>query len=262
LTDHAPYIVEVNTDDMAEKRSTVLFKRLYYRYSRSLLLKHSSGMVFMTQELQQHPNFSKFQKPSVVIANGIDMTAYNDTKHSVSHPLRCVFIGTPHQPWHGADKLIQLATACPEYCFDVIGIVKDEFSTQTLPENLFLHGFLSQQKSSAIIQSCTVGIGTLSLYKKNMNEACPLKTRHYLALGLPVILGYQDTDLMSEPHEFVLQLPNTPANIEENIATIKTFIKTMAQYDSNVIINFAKSNLDLRHKEKRRLSFFKSFIHE
>jgi len=44
-----------------------------------------------------------------------------------------------------------------------------------------------------LMGAADVGVGALALERKNMREAQPIKTRHYLGSGLPVIIGYQDT---------------------------------------------------------------------
>ncbi len=262
LNKQARYIVEINTDDIKEQRSTSFFKFIYCQLTRNFLLKNANGFICVTNELKDNTHFAKFNKKSIVIANGINVNAYDNAKRHISYPLRCVFIGTSGQAWHGVEKIIMLATHLKEYCFDIIGIEKEEFDTLNLPNNIYMYGFLPLQESKKIVQNAVVGMSTLSLYQKGMSEASSLKTRQYLAQGLPVIIGYDDTDLMKHQLDFVLHLVNTPTNIEENIVAIRTFIEAMSYYDSNTVIDFAKTNLDLYNKEKRRLSFFKSIINE
>jgi hypothetical protein len=45
-----------------------------------------------------------------------------------------------------------------------------------------------------------------------MSEASPLKSREYLALGLPVIGAYEDTDIPPDDPVY-LQLPNRPGAV-------------------------------------------------
>jgi hypothetical protein len=257
----APYILEINTDDLSEAASSSVVKQLYCRLTRALLLQESSGMVYVTQELHHNQNFKQFNKPSTIIANGIATSDYQGFQRQISYPLRCVFIGTAQLPWHGVDKIILLAHHFLEYHFDIIGMQAKELKHLKLSKNITFYGALSLQESKQIIQKAVVGIGTLSLYEKQMDEASPLKTRQYLAQGLPVIIGYEDTDLLQHRPDFVLQLPNTPKNIETNLDPIKNFIEAMAHYDSLTISRFAQEHLDVLLKEQRRLSFFKSVLH-
>jgi hypothetical protein len=57
-----------------------------------------------------------------------------------------------------------------------------------------------------------------------MDEASPLKVRRYLEFGLPVILGYTDTDLAGVSDWWVLRLPNTPANVVDSLEEIRAFV--------------------------------------
>ncbi|WP_198264123.1 hypothetical protein [sulfur-oxidizing endosymbiont of Gigantopelta aegis] len=68
-----------------------------------------------------------------------------------------------------------------------------------------------------------IAIGTLSLHKKNMKEASALKVREYVAYGLPVILGYIDSDL--DGCDFILNVGNYERNIHDNLKKIKEFIR-------------------------------------
>ncbi|MFN3692462.1 MAG: hypothetical protein ACK4R7_06185, partial [Fervidobacterium sp.] len=76
-----------------------------------------------------------------------------------------------------------------------------------------VYGMLFLDKYTPIMQQADIGISTLAPYRKKMNEASPFKVREYSALGLPVIIGYKDTDL-PDGAPFILQIPNTEDNIE------------------------------------------------
>ena len=70
------------------------------------------------------------------------------------------------------------------------------------------------------MSAADVAIGTLSLHTKQMEEACPLKVREYLAWGLPVIIGYKDTEFPAPDTAFLLQLPNNPTNVHDHLDQI------------------------------------------
>jgi hypothetical protein len=52
------------------------------------------------------------------------------------------------------------------------------------------------KKDAAFIRRKTaeawVGLSSFALHRQNMRQACTLKVREYLRLGLPVYAGYQD----------------------------------------------------------------------
>lgn len=261
LQKHAPYVLEINGDDLEELRFASVAKRLYHVLTRKRILLFAEGGVCVTHELQRLPSISRYLKRSIVIANGIDTQAYADTRRQPVHPLRCVFIGTPNQPWHGVDKLIVLARMLKQLHFDIIGFEASAFADELLPPNMTFYGLLPLQQSKRIIQNAVVGFGALAYHRKHMQEACVLKTRQYMAQGLPVIVGYDDTDLMGYQLEFVLQLPNTEQNVAENAEKIRNFITAMEQYDSNAVLQFAQKHLDVAAKEAEKLLFFRSILH-
>jgi len=131
-----------------------------------------------------------------------------------------VFILSDNEPWHGVDKIYTLTRNFPEWKFDLIGKVK---INDQISDNVTLHGILSQTEYSRILAQADVGMVTLSLYIRNMEEACLLKIREYLSYGLPCIIGYKDTDFPNRAL-FILRLPNTPDNVQNYFSEIENFV--------------------------------------
>lgn len=246
---HHPQIVEINTDDMSEYKLSSKLLYLYNKFFRNYFLKSVDGFVCVSYELQN--KFNYLGKPSIVIGNGINTDRY--LFESLPNNIRpsLVFIGSPNQKWHGVDKIIFLAEKLKEFDFHIIGMDGEN------RENLFSHGYLSTEEAKHFVKNQDVGVGTLSLYEKKMSEASPLKTRQYFSHGLPVIYAFDDTDISGE-EPFVLKLPNTKANIEENIEKIRDFV--LSVYHDNQLRqrarSFAEDKLDVSVKENQRLEFF------
>lgn len=89
-----------------------------------------------------------------------------------------------------------------------------------------------------------------------MAEGSPLKSRQYLAYGLPVILGHTDPDL--HEGEYILQLENCEDNVEKDIARIRSFVYSMTNANPIEVQETFRPRLDARLKEGRRLAFFES----
>ena len=92
-----------------------------------------------------------------------------------------------------------------------------------------------------------------------MIEGSSLKSRQYMAQGLPWIYAYDDTDLTGE-EEFTLKIPNSEDNVYKSIEDIKTFINKCFQNKSFRIKSreFARKHLDVSLKEANRIKFLKS----
>lgn len=249
-----PLILEINTDDLAEYCLTEGLRCWYNRFTRSLLLRGAAGLVFVTHELSSLPHFSQYRKPSSVIANGIALDDYTVLPAPKNNEPRLFFIGADRQPWHGVDKILRLAQLFPRWQFDIVGIPPGRF--QEVPLNVHIYGPLGRQAYEPLLAQADIAIGTLALHRKKVNEACPLKVREYLAYGLPIIIGYKDTDF---PHgaPFILELPNAEDNVENGVGVIAEFV---SEWKGRRVQREAISHLDLSSKECQRLAFFRKVL--
>lgn len=245
LSSVCPYIVEVNTDDEKEAQLFGVFKRFFYLNTRKFLLENSSGFVAVTDEIAS--KLKVYGKPTISIGNGIDSRDIIPRQATNNVRPQLVFVGSPGYDWHGIDKLPVMAKLFREFDFHVVG-----YSGYSKYKNLLYHGYLGREKLRDLYQGMDVGLGTLALYRKGMEEACPLKVREYIAFGLPVIIGYYDKDIDGE--DFVLNIGNTENNVEANVAEIRDFVFKMM----NVTVRSDK--VDSKNKEKSRVDFLK-FIH-
>lgn len=247
-----PTIIEVNTDDVYEGK--LRYSNFRYRYNmfmRKRLFQHAAGLVFVTEELSNRQHFKIFNKPKIVIGNGIELNCFPLTPPPRNQQPQLTFMGSEGMPWHGIDKIEVMAELLPMFNFNIIGTTG--ISNRS---NLKYHGFLTGDKYLSILAKTDIGIGTLALHRVRMNEATPLKVREYLAVGLPVIIGYHDTDL-SDNMEFILEIPNCERNVIKNIELIKNFVYDMHGFRvDREKIKF----LDYKFKENLRLEFFERIL--
>lgn len=264
LKKHAPYIVELNTNDVEEYK---LRKRIVYYYNlltRKYFLNQAAGFVSVSNEIINDINFSKFNKSSIVIGNGYKFQNIENKKiYSADKPLSFVFIGTPNQEWHGIDKIIYLAKKFPKYLFHIIGPTIQDIRDidNEISSNIKIYGYCNNLIIEKIILESHIGISTLALHRKKMNEASSLKSRQYLANGLPIIIGYEDTDLPKNC-EFILNIGNYENNIVDNIDKIEQFSINIKKFTQKYIIKESKLYLDQENKENKRLNFFEFILKE
>jgi glycosyltransferase involved in cell wall biosynthesis len=253
----APLIIEINTNDIFEHQLLGLVLNIYNRLTRGITLQAADGYVSITHELTNSPQFNRYHKPIQVISNGIDISTFQ-TQLAPDNPIpHLLFIGSPGMPWHGIEKLVELATDFPDLEIEIVGSSSIPGITQ-YPNNFHLHGFLEGENYLAMLRHCDVAIGTCSLYKKGMQEAAPLKIRDCAAAGLPLILPYTDTDFNDLEHETILKLPNNEGNIKTHGQTIHDFTYTMRgkRIPRDLIIH----RIDFHQKEIERLKFFTSIL--
>jgi hypothetical protein len=101
-----------------------------------------------------------------------------------------------------------------------------------------------------------VALGTLALHRNQMHEASPLKNSAYLAYGLPLIAAHTDTNFPNPP-PCILQLPNTPDNVETHLPAIRQFVERMRGVR---VPRDQVQHLDVRMKEQQRLAFFQRVV--
>ena len=254
-----PLVLEINSDDRSEYFTEHVTTGLYNRVYRHRLLNWADGLVFVTGELATSASFVGYTPKRTVIANGIHAENFPFVEDAGNSSPQLCFIGSPGQPWHGLDKLLPLAAGLPECTLHIVGPSESEcFGIwHARPANVRFHGYLNGHDSSELISRMDVGISTLALHRNNMNEACPLKVRHYLASGLPVIAGHADPDIGQEC-DFFLRIPNTETNVSAHLPAIAGFIRRVFRDNAmrKAVRQYALVHMDVSGKEQSRLSFF------
>lgn len=255
-----PAIAEINSDDRREYQLTLArSKVLYHRLFRRRILAPIAGFVTVTRELAER--IPTPGRPTIVIANGIDLARFTPLPPpALSAPIRLVFIGSAGAPWHGLDRLGELARLCPNATIDVVGCTPRDWAsvggTSSPPLAMRFHGHLARSDYEPLLAAATAAIGTMGLYRKQMNEACPLKVREYLAMGLPVIAGYRDTDI-GPGADYYLRLPNSAETLEPHRLQLAAFLE---HWRARRVPRPAIYHLDTAAKENTRLDFIASVL--
>lgn len=245
-----PTVMEVNSDDMSERKLTgSKVNQLITTYGHNRIVNKVKGIVFVTQELSL-----LYKRPglkTIVISNGIK-TNEKPEEYTKQPTPQLIFVGTPDQQWHGLEKIYEMAKELPAFTFHIVGPAKLQNQQEG---NIVFHGYLNTKALNELYQIIDIGIGTLSLYIKNMSEACPLKVREYLSYGIPVIVGYKDVDVDGE--DFTLNIGNYENNVKDNIDNIRRFAKRFhGKRPDKKLIN---PLINLETKEKKRLAFLDQF---
>jgi hypothetical protein len=249
-----PSVLEVNSDDLAEYRQSSIGVRWVNRLTRDEVYRGFDALVVVTEELGRR--VGREEQRRMCLGNGI---ADADISGSPvpNNPFPVIgFIGSEGAYWHGLDELAFFAERHPDFEFRVIG----QPLTKKLP-NVRCLGAMPHRDAAGELAKCDLAFSTMGLYRKRMDEACPLKSRQYLALGLPVVIGYKDPDL-GDDLEFVLRVPNRPGGLLESETEVVSFILRAKGNDAwrRQATAFAQDVLSNSRKEKLRLSFLESVV--
>lgn len=260
-------ILEINSNYDTEGRldyaSSFKAKRNFWiNYAINHFFYHRiAGIVSVSHELLQLPHFLRC-KEKIVIPNTIDIDSVTIQKcHNATLPVGLIFLGSPNQPWHGVDKIIQLARNLgDDFLIHLVGPQEKDIAVFNPPSNVIAHGYRTDYTD--ILRKCHIAIGTLALHRNNMKEASPLKVREYLAGGLPVIIAYDDSAFISlaQLPDFILRLKNSEDCIKEHdtIEKIRQFcLKNCTRVVSH---NDIREFIDSRYFEEKRLAFIRNRV--
>jgi Glycosyl transferases group 1 len=249
LPAQAVLVVEVNTDDLYEYALGGRIRAFYNARTRDIMLGRARGLVFVTSELSLRPSFLNYPGRHCVVTNGIRLDAYPTFPAPANEHPRLVFIGTAGQPWHGVDKLVTLAALRRDWRFDIVGMRNE---TNTSSPNIAWHGPLERARALGILAHADVGVGSLAMHRNALNEACSLKVREYLAVGLPVIYANQDSDA-DELDRYALRIANTESNVVDELPRIEAFVERSRGLR---VPRSSVSHIDVAEKERQRLALF------
>lgn len=166
-------------------------------------LSCASGIIGVTNEIikEELSRISPKSLPSSVYPNGIKYSGgvAGDTRTDV-HEL--LFVAGEFFRWHGLDVLLDsIRRNDARFVLHLVGnLAEKDLEIAERDPRIRIHGRLSNREIRNIARSCSVGLSSFALERKKMKEACPLKVREYLMLGLPVYSGHDDTFPMNFPY--------------------------------------------------------------
>jgi len=96
----------------------------------------------------------------------------------------------------------------------------------------------------------------LALHRKSMEETSALKPLEYLMYGLPIILGYRETEDGINKAPFTLYIGNHDNNVCDNITQISAFSKEWCRKRVSTDLSFISAPTI----EQRRINFMSQFV--
>jgi glycosyltransferase involved in cell wall biosynthesis len=228
-------ITEHHTDEVSEAKSANNNIRYFLeKYLSPFFLRKIKAFIAVTQEIEEvELKKIKQKKNSIVISNGIDVENIKFTKFQKFNgkEINILFIASYFSPWHGLDlflKSLETYNGDIKLRVFIIGNVSanDKKTVKQFEKyenvKIYLEGRKDGEELDNFFQKSNIALSSLALFRKSMKEACALKTREYLARGIPFVYGYIDTDLTGN-EEFALRIDVQNEGIE--IDKIINFVK-------------------------------------
>lgn len=133
--------------------------------------------------------------------NGIDLNDSpipSELKDNAEHP-QIAFVASNFYPWHGLLELVNSIPPALKKPFTIHAIgeldrdLRNQISSTPHLQNKFkFYGSIAPEHLKRVLRDCDIGIGTLAPQHTKIKDACTLKTREYLAYGLPAYNGLPD----------------------------------------------------------------------
>jgi hypothetical protein len=189
---------------------------------------------------------------SATIPNGITVKQIPETKFKKFNgkDLDLVCLANSFAPWHGIERVMQsmaLYKGPVKIKLHVVGTInRMSFSPFHHDIDVQFHGYKAGHELDKLLAQMNLGIGTLSLYNKNMKEACPLKTREYTARGLPFVIAYMDPDLqqVDNNNRFFIEFEN-----DQSMIDMELIVQFADQVSKNKEISTYMRNYALKHMD-------------
>lgn len=236
-------------EEIVLSKKYVKIKYFFESIFSKIVFKNAIGIIGVTNEICIY-ELKRIKSPLkyYMYPNGI-LNDFVSSKIN-SNYIECVFVSSLFQSWTGIDKLIDDYKKNGDLGMKIhlIGLIPLDILTDLKNSTLFvLHGELNTQKIREIYNRCTLGISSFGFEKKNMKEACPLKSREYLSAGLSVIGGYTDAIL---PIEFPYY-----TKINPSLKEIKDIAEKLRFVNRNDVREAALPYISKIHLLKQMINF-------
>ena len=156
----------------------------------------SRATVGVTNEIVAYEiaRSQQLDRPSIVYPNGViyDGRILADRRHAIPE---IIFVASMFFPWIGLDLLLEeMRNSTAVFRLHLVGELDSKDHLLAVQDKrITIHGHKSANEIETLAESCWIGLSSFGLFRKGMSEACALKVRDYLRMGLPVFSGYHET---------------------------------------------------------------------
>lgn len=201
---------------------------------------------------------------AITIVNGIDVSEIKQSRREYSSTITISCIAK-FSPWHGYERLINGMNKYykeggkRELRIYMVGdgielqYYKDLVGKYKLGDKVLFTGLLIGDELEKIYDETDIGCCSLGRYKSGLNVIGDLKSREFMAKGIPMITGCDIDILQKEKYPYVIKFPNDDSYIDLN-KVIYFYDKLTEEQSAEVLHNnirsFAYKLADLRNTYK------------
>jgi glycosyltransferase involved in cell wall biosynthesis len=252
-----------------QKGLTILMER----FLSPQIIRKCCGLIGLTDEIKEYElKRAGISLPGCAIPNGILVRNIPFSGSAPYHGdvLNLLFLANQFETWQGLDRVMKglqkYSSGKPFLHLTVVGnvpralIALSSQSCGNLRFKVDFAGRLYGHKLEEIYKRTHIAISSLALFRKGMQEACALKTREYIARGLPFVIGHRDPDLV-DADGFFLSVPadSEPVHMDEVVTFSERVLtrKGLCGY----MREYAEERLDWKIKMQKMWDFLKTITH-
>lgn len=222
--DRVKIVMEIPTYPFSREYTSLL--RRYYLLRDIVNRLKLRGLVDRIAVIGNNKYQSIWGIPAVDFINGYDVQGAlprHKKRETGQIHLGCIAM---FSPWHGYDRLLSglvdyyMSGGNREIIIHMVGEgpeldrYKGMAKNPHLADRVMFHGMLNGSSLRKIYDLLDIGVTSLGNYRKNIDLSSELKSREYLAVGVPMITGCTTDVLSAGSFPYFLQFPNDPSNID------------------------------------------------
>jgi hypothetical protein len=235
-------------------------RKKFYRYIDRIVTYSTDNKIFNIKTIK--------------IINGIDINAISVVTGKLDENFIRLIAVANIESWHGYDRLI-LGLAKyfqnndkKNIIFDIVGcgsktiIYQKMIKKYNLDDYVFLHGFQTGERLDNLYNLADIAVCGLGGHRKNIFLSSELKSREYLAKGLPIIAS-SIIDIIPRDFEYCFYVPEDDSPIDIN-GLVTFYNKIYNNNKKNTVVagirHFAEENIDIKITMRPIIDFIKSHL--
>ena len=210
--------------------------------------------------------------------NGIDMNRVRKRKPDLDKDTLDICFVADFHIWHGADRLLfglkdyYRKNGEKRIMLHFVGegdpAVLDELHTiaksQELKDHVIFYGLKSGEELDHIYNNCHLAVATLGGHRIGVQVFSTLKTREYLAKGIPFFYGEQIDVFLENPVDFAYKIENdddTPVDFKRIVAFYENlYSKYGTEELTSMIREYAVANVSMDSTLKDVVKYYKEGV--
>ena len=217
---------------------------------------------------------SIFGVPTIQISNGVDLRKISPRRAGVLavHGEVNIIVVASFSRWHGIDRLVTGLCAyyaekpCRRVILHMVGegperkALEDMAKDYHISDSIHFYGQCGREAMDAVYDRCSLAVECLGNHRKGITLSSSLKSREYLAKGMPFVYSGRIDVFEKRGVDFCLQAPDdeSPIDIESVLVFHDTLYARESQYSlTSRIRAYAEENVGMDAAMKPVVDYIK-----